>query len=59
MFIVAPYILINVQFTDQQMHFSILKHCKMYIKIRINIVAICFDLRPLSGSLHWTQPLNK
>ena len=52
-FIVAPCILIYVQFTHQQMHFFILKlYIKIYIKIHINIAPTCFGLRPSSGSLH-------
>jgi len=51
-FIVAPCILIYVEFTHQQMHFF--KHIKIYIKIYVNIAPKCFDLRPSSGSLHWT-----
>ena len=52
-FIVAPCILIYVEFTHQQMHFFILKkHIKIYIKIHINIAPTCFGLRSSSGSLH-------
>jgi len=43
-----------VQFTQQQMHFFILKHIKIYIKIHINIAPTFFGLRPSSGNLHWT-----
>jgi len=52
-FIVAPCILIYVEFTHQQMHFYYLKkHVKFYIKMHINIAPTCFGLRPSSGSLH-------
>jgi len=54
-FIVAPYILMYVKFTHQQMHYyQFKKHIKIYIKIHINIAPTCFGLRPSSGSLHWT-----
>jgi len=37
------------------MHIFILKQqVKIYMKIHINIAPTCFDLRPSSGSLHWT-----
>ena len=52
-YIVAPYILIHVEFTHQQMHFhSFKEQIKIYIKIYINIARMCFGLRPSSGSLH-------
>ena len=52
---VAPYILIYVEFNHQQMHFYQFKeHIKIYIKIHINIPPTCFGVRPSSGSLHWT-----
>ena len=54
-FIVAPCILIHLEFTHQQMHFFYFKkHIIIYIKIHINIAPTCFGLRPSSGSLHWT-----
>ena len=54
-FIVAPCILIYVEFTHQQMHFYYFKeHIKIYIKISINIAPTCFGLRPSLGSLQWT-----
>ena len=52
-FIVAPYILIYVEVTHQQMHFY---YFKIYIKIHISIAPTCFGLRPSSESLHWTRP---
>ena len=52
-FIVAPPLLIYVEFTHQQMHYFYFKeHIKIYIKIHINIAPTCFGLRPSSGSLH-------
>ena len=51
--IVAPYILVYVEFTHQQIHYLLIKkYIKIYIKIHINIGPTCFGLRPSSGSLH-------
>jgi len=50
-FIVAPCILIYVDFTHQQMHFFIFKNIKIYIKIHINIAPTCFVLRPFIREL--------
>ena len=52
-FIVAPNILIYIEFTHQQVHFINLKtHIEIYIEIHINISPTYFGLRPSSGSLH-------
>jgi len=51
-FIVAPCIVIHVEFTHQQMQSLFKKHFKIYIKIHINISPTYFGLRSSSGSLH-------
>ena len=48
-------LLLCCRVNHQQMHFYwFKKHIKIYVKIRINIAATCFGLRPSSGRLHWT-----
>ena len=46
-----------VEFTHQQMNFYLFKeHINIYVKIHtyVYIAPTCLDLRPSSGSLHWT-----